>query len=697
MWSRLSARSLLRITFSAIAVLAVAAFGLRAWEAWGARAEAGRTLRVVEASGPAFVVLINQRTDRSTTVRTWAAEGPISQDNREYLSSLRNAAMPALRQTIVALGAMDFPERVRLVAALEASEDKLLRMQKDYWEGVVRPKAERRAELGPEYVQAGLALQALLEQVSRALAAQVKLADPRILTLLQVRQLAWAVRNLGGEGSLLISQGLTAGRLPPEAMARYTGFFGGATASWDAIEDVLAGTQFSAAFANAVANAKTVFFAADYAATREGLLATLIAGGKPDMTADAWSRYTVPKLGATQAVAQGALEEAQRIADAGHAAAVARLGANLALLAVAIAVSIGGIMLVGRHILRPLGLLRDAVARLAAGDHGVVLDVGRRSDEIGALADSLGQFRQSAIEKAALEAGQIARQGELAARQREVEQRVAAFEQQVNGALAALGNSSQAMNAAATSMTELTGQSTEQVEAASLAASDASANVAGIAAASEELSASINEIARQVSAAAGITGRAVDEVRMTDDTVRSLAEAAARIGEVVRLISDIAGQTNLLALNATIEAARAGDAGKGFAVVASEVKSLANQTARATEEIAAQINAVRSVTEAAVTAIKSIGTTIDEVSAVASAIAAGVEQQGASTQEIARNAQEAARRTMEVSRSVALVAEHVSGAGGNAQAVQQAAGAVAGESDRLRGEVSTFLQDIRAA
>ena len=697
MWSRWSARALLRVTFSAIALLAVAAFGLRAWEAWSARAEAERTLRVVEASGPAFVALVNQRTDRSTTVRSWAAEEPISADNRAYLVSLRDAEMPALRQTIVALGAVEFAERARMVAALEASESRLIALQKEFWEGVAKSKAGRRAALGQEYVDAGLALQTQLEQVSRALTAQVKLADPRILTLLQVRQLAWAVRNLGGEASLLVSQGLSAGRLPAEALPRYTAFFGGAKASWDAIEDVLAGTAFSAGFVETVANAKAVFFAADYAATRERLLATLIGGGTPEMSADAWSRYTVPKLGATQAVAKGALDEAQRIAGTTHAGALARLVVNLVLLAVAFAVSVGGAVLVSRHILKPLGQLRDAITRLANGDHGVTVDVGARTDEIGALAGSLGQFRQAAVEKAALEAAQVTRQNAMVARQYEVEQRVAAFEQQVNGALAALGTSSQSMNTASSAMTAKASQGTEQVEAASAAAGDASSNVASIAAASEELSASIAEISRQVSTAAGITGRAVDEVRMTDDTVRGLAEAAARIGEVVRLISDIAGQTNLLALNATIEAARAGDAGKGFAVVASEVKSLANQTARATEEIAAQINAVRSVTEAAVTAIKSIGATIDEVSSVASAIAAGVEQQGASTQEIARNTQEAARRTMEVSRTVALVAEHVSGAGSNSQAVHDAASAVARESERIRDEVSRFLRDIRAA
>jgi methyl-accepting chemotaxis protein len=240
-------------------------------------------------------------------------------------------------------------------------------------------------------------------------------------------------------------------------------------------------------------------------------------------------------------------------------------------------------------------------------------------------------------------------------------------------------------------------RNTSQVQTAEAAAGDASTNVATIAAATEQLSASISEISRQVAHAAQISGRAVAETRRTDDTVRGMAESAGRIGEVVQLINNIAGQTNLLALNATIEAARAGDAGKGFAVVANEVKSLATQTAKATGEIAAQIGAVQAVTRDAVAAIKQIGATIEEVSAVATAIAAGVEQQGASTQEIVRHTQEAAQRTQLASESVNAISEGVAATGGTAGAVRQAAQALETEAGRLRGQVTEFLDNIRAA
>ncbi|MEI9984892.1 MAG: methyl-accepting chemotaxis protein [Aliidongia sp.] len=216
-------------------------------------------------------------------------------------------------------------------------------------------------------------------------------------------------------------------------------------------------------------------------------------------------------------------------------------------------------------------------------------------------------------------------------------------------------------------MSATSDQTNHQVRAVAAASEEASSNVQTVAAASEELSASIGEISRQVTHAASIAERAVEETRRTDNTVRGLTETAGRIGEVVKLISNIAGQTNLLALNATIEAARAGEAGKGFAVVASEVKSLANQTAKATEEISAQIAAVQKVTQEAVDAIRSIGGTIGEVSEVATGIASAVEEQGAATQEITRNTQEAARRTREVSETVAGVTDGADATGAAAQ------------------------------
>jgi methyl-accepting chemotaxis protein len=235
------------------------------------------------------------------------------------------------------------------------------------------------------------------------------------------------------------------------------------------------------------------------------------------------------------------------------------------------------------------------------------------------------------------------------------------------------------------------------VRMAAKASGEASNNVNNVAAASEELSTSITDIGRQVKHAATIASRAVDQARQTDGTVQGLVATASRIGEVVGLINDIASQTNLLALNATIEAARAGDAGRGFAVVASEVKSLATQTAKATEEISQQITAVQKVAGDAIDAIKGIGGIIGEVSEVATAIAAAVEQQGVATQEINRSTQQAARGTNEVSNNIAGVIAGADATGAASQNVKSASEALATQTRQLGDQVDAFLNNIRAA
>ncbi len=697
MFATLSAKTLLRSVVAAVALIAVGLLTEDAWNALTALSRAERILRVVDVSGPVFTTLINQRTDRSTTMRTWTAAEPITAANRAYLSKLREGEMPALRATLEKLEGLAFTGREQLLPALQRHEQTLLRLQGEYWDGVAKPKSARRAGLAEEYNAEGLAMQATLETVAGNLISGIKLADPAIDQLLQIKQLAWAVRNNGGEGSLLISQGLTAGKLPPEARQRYHRFNGAAQASWEAIEDQLRGMPVSASFQSALAAAKKEFFAPDYAATRERLLTALIDGGKPEMTADEWSPYTVPKLGAMLAVAEVALAEARDRAMATRADAGMAVVLFLVLLAGTGTIAALGLLAISRRVILPLQMLRDAMSRLAAGDLSASVDLGARGDEIGVLAGTFATFRQSLAEKAAADEAQRGVQARTEARQHVIAQHIAGFEAEVGTALAELGGASRSMNQASDEMAGIAERGGAQIRAAATAADDASSNVSGIAAATEELSASIAEITRQVSHAAQITRRAVDETRQTDDTVRGLAESAARIGEVVKLISDIAGQTNLLALNATIEAARAGDAGKGFAVVASEVKSLATQTAKATEEIASQISAVRSVTEAAVTAIKQIGTTIGEVSTVATAIAAGVEEQGASTQEIARNTQEAARRTRDMTQTIATVAEGAATTQTNTSAVRSAADSVGTSADRLRLRVDQFLDGIRAA
>ena len=271
------------------------------------------------------------------------------------------------------------------------------------------------------------------------------------------------------------------------------------------------------------------------------------------------------------------------------------------------------------------------------------------------------------------------------------------LEANVASVLATVASKTQHLKSTATTMTSGADQTLKQAQTVAAASEEATTNVQTVASAAEEMSNSISEISHQVSESTTIASRAVNEAAKTNETVEGLSEAARRIGDVVQLISDIAEQTNLLALNATIEAARAGEAGKGFAVVASEVKSLAEQTAKATEEISSQIGAIQTETDGAVGAIVGIGKTIEQVSEIATAIASAVEEQSAATQEIARNCQEAASGTQEVSANIAQVSHAADESGTASKEVLVSADQLETEAANLRTQIDSFVETIRAA
>jgi methyl-accepting chemotaxis protein len=352
---------------------------------------------------------------------------------------------------------------------------------------------------------------------------------------------------------------------------------------------------------------------------------------------------------------------------------------------------------VGRNILRRIGSLQRSMQLLSDGD--LESDIYRSSqrDEIAAMASSLQVFRESMIKARTLSTGQEKDRFAKAERTSRMEARIVEFEAAVRGALDSLQKSANSMQTTAQSMSVTADQSSALVSAVASAAEETSVNVQTVSSGTEQLSSSITEIGRQVINSAKIARKAVDEAEQTDATMQGLAENAGRISVVVDLIQTIASQTNLLALNATIEAARAGEAGRGFAVVASEVKSLANQTAKATDEIRSQIASMQLVTTSAVGAIRNIGQTIAEIDHVTTAIAAAVEQQGAATREIARNIQHAAGGTAEVSSNIIGVSTASAEAGSAAGEVLNASGALRHEADVLRSEIDAFLSNIRAA
>ena len=420
-----------------------------------------------------------------------------------------------------------------------------------------------------------------------------------------------------------------------------------------------------------------------------------------DAAAELLTMRLYPALIKLRAAVQADLDYNNRVAEIG--AAKADDAFAWAIWTISACIVLAGLLVVaaavwlGRQIVAPLLRAIHITRQLSQRDYGIELPSLRRTDEIGDLSRALGACRDSLQAADAAAGEQAAEQAVKVQRAASLERLTQAFESKAGQMVDQVSASATELQSTAEAMTHVADETREQATNVAAAAEQASTNVQTVAAASEELAASIAEISRQLAQSARVAGKAQEDARRTDEVVKALADGAQKIGDVVGLISSIAGQTNLLALNATIEAARAGDSGKGFAVVASEVKSLATQTAKATENISQQIAQIQAATKVAVESIGSIGLTIGEISQIAATVAAAVEEQGSATQEIARNVQQAAIGTQQVTSNIAGVSQGADSTGSAANAVLGSAGELANRAEQLRAEVGQFIAGVKAA
>lgn len=662
----------------------------------------GKAWQGLSASSQAQQLAAVDRSLFMASQETRALNGQIS--NALQTEAAPAARLAALQQmlersggsAIGALAGLDLPEvaapldRLRQSAADVTSRMELARSLGE------RPPAERDLRgLAPLSAAIG-ALGEALNNAGGVVSTRIRLTDPVLAELVQIRQLGWAARSNYGQQCAVLRPYVASSRpLDAAGQAQFTRLQSGQANAFSELGDILGRAGAPAAPKAALAAATGPV--AEASRWIEGVVARLDGSGTPAMPAAEWTARCNAPFAVLNAIGIAALDEADAHAAALRGGAIRAMAIQAALMLFALLLAGAAASVLLRRLARPVAMLRDAMGRLAQGDLATPVPMPRTRDEFRQMAEALEAQRAAAAEAEALREAERRRQAEELARAETVASLCREFEAGVATALRDLDQSGEQLSGTAQRMREHAGKTGEQASAASGSAGTALENVNTVAAATEELGASIREIASRVQNAASEARGMAQQAERTSGAVQALSGAAERIGEVVELIRRIAEQTNLLALNATIEAARAGEAGKGFAVVASEVKNLATETARATDGIAQLVSEIREATGGTVTAMQAITHGIADIDASTAAIAAAVEEQSVATQEIARSVQLAAAGTEAVAGTIASVASDSEATGASAEVVFGAVQDVAAVGKGLRGRVENFLAAVRAA
>ncbi|MDE2375817.1 HAMP domain-containing methyl-accepting chemotaxis protein [Bradyrhizobium sp.] len=698
--SRISSfRSLRTILIGAIAVLSILqifAFGRGSLESWQAYRQTQTTEVFDHATNQFIAGLYEILLERLATNNALQAADRASDATRQAIDARRKAAHERYEPGLAALRAQHFANRDALLGALDAALAKANEARAQADKALTLPKQERPEALLKTFVPTLTAsVNASLNLWYATLYAAAS-TDPTLTTLAAIKETGWRMREVSGFERANVAGAIAAGTaIPADRLAFNAGTRAQVDVLWGLLKNLTADAATDQQIRQAMTGAQELYF--DKFRKLADDMKKAGDEGKYPVTAPDYVATTNPQIDSLLAVMQAASRASESHTAKLQAAAFRSMVTAIILLLTGVGISVATVLLVLRRVIAPLASLSASMHRLAGGDHESVVPYIGREDEMGVMAGSVEVFRKAALEMDALRTQQL-----QAAQHAEAEKKAAmaelanSFEASVKGVVQGVAAAAHQMQTSANAMTRSTDETNQQSSVVAAAATQASMNVQTVAAAAEELSASIADIGRQVTQSAKIAERAADEAGRTDNLVHGLAETAQKIGDVVKLINAIAGQTNLLALNATIEAARAGEAGKGFAVVASEVKSLAAQTAKATEEIASQVGAIQTSTADAVTAIKRIAGTITEVNTIAAAVATAIEQQGAATGEIARNVQQAATGTAEVSSNIVGVTDAVVETGRVSKDVLSAAGALSQQAEQLHREVDHFLGSVRA-
>lgn len=695
----ISIRAMLLGTVATLSILATTGLGTRSIDAWN-RVRQAETAREADLGANRFVSgLYTLLLERLATGTALQGPDPASPEVRQLIERRRAAARDDRQKGLEIIAAQDFPGRDALIRTLRTAQQRADELRRATDEALRLPKESRDAGVLRDYVPV---VSAELEAGSRlwyAASHAVAAADPVLSRLAMVKEIGWRMRGIAGMEVGSISTSIMARRpVLPENVALSAVRRGQIDQLWGQFRNLVpeADATVHPALQSVVQTVQQGYFQDFRKLADEMLRAGAEApGGRYPMDTARFIEVTTEQVGSLLEVVHAASRASEAHADSVMRAERWSLALSLMLLGVALAVAGWAVVQVIRRVARPLAGLATATGQLAGGNLDVAVPEVHRADEVGAVARALETLRDGSRRARELEAAAASERLARDRRQAAMAHHTEEFGTSVTGLMSSLTATGAAMRRAADEMAEAMRHTRDGAAVTTSGAEESARNLASVAAAVEELTASVREISRQVTEAASLAQDADGRARATDATVRGLTEAASQIGEVVNLITGIAGQTNLLALNATIEAARAGEAGKGFAVVASEVKQLAAQTARATEQIGIQIAAIQAATGEAAGAVRGVGDAIARVNEVAATIAAAVEQQGAATREIAVSVQTVSRHAETSSNAMRKVMEVVDGADATVRSVLTTAGEVAELSGTLHGQVDQFLTAVR--
>jgi methyl-accepting chemotaxis protein len=691
-------------TLSAFLVIVAGVSASDAWRNRSAATAVDRSNQITDVLLAATRDLIEERDLASILLQ---APDMSDASTRAVLVKTRRAADSALLGALEQVrSSLAFAERDGLIAAIQDKHEKIAALRVEIDKELSRAGSGTasgaffsvRARLEEEWVREMPELIVKSEALRVAAAREANEADAPTAGYSSLKHFSLTIGDYAGRERAILAYVISNDMAIPSVRVRQLSLYRGRVdVAWDALTEAAAAANVNPAVAAAIAAAAKQF-GQKFGQTRDAIYRDAILSQDYSVDAATWISEATAAINSVYRVQDALIAANRSHAEELSASASRRLSLLVLILAGGFLTSLASFWILATRVTTPLNAMTEVMAGLADGELDLAIPAVERRDEIGRMASAMQVFKQNALDKSKLEAEQAAqdKRRQEAVRQA-MDQLAGDFEANVKAIVKTVSSAALQMRSTAEFMSANADRTKQQSSVVSNASDEASANVQTAAAATEELSISINEINRQVMDSGQISTTAVEKAEAINTTVQGLAEAAQRIDQVVALISDIAGQTNLLALNATIEAARAGEAGKGFAVVASEVKSLANQTARATEDIASQIKEMQSATGDTVESIEGIRMVIGRIDETAARIAAAIEQQNASTQEIARNVQQAASGTEKVSGSIESVSEAAGETGDSAEQVLQAANGLTEQSERLSAEVDRFVASLRTA